>query len=199
MDEKTTALIEQYDKEKKRKLKTVLFIALIILGAALIITALLFRTQYPFHLTDKGQIQFHYSHVLLRDTTRFDAFNRESAHKITYYIVYRNASIYYEQETDFTTYAAHANKENVEPGITNHSVIQTKLERYTFLAPDGKAYCYAEKTSALKALFDAAYADGLIYLRFAGYLGGAACTVLGILFLTKHLKKKPSPDNKEEI
>ena len=119
MDEQTKALVEQYDRDKKKTLKTVLLIALIVIGAALIITAALFRTQYPLLLEDKGQLHYSYSHILLRDATRYNAFNAVTRHEVKYYIVYRNASIYYEQETNFATYSAHASKENVQPGITS--------------------------------------------------------------------------------
>ena len=66
MDEQTKALVEQYDKDKKKTLKTVLFIALIVLGAALIITAALFRTQYPLVLEDKSYGNQTRSKVLYR-------------------------------------------------------------------------------------------------------------------------------------
>ena len=157
MDKDTAALVEQYEKDKKKTMKLVLFIAMIVLGAALIVTALLFRTQYPFSLEDT----------------------------VKYYIVYRNASIYYEQETDFATYSAHASKENVQPGITNHSVIQTSLERYTFLAKDGRTYCFEQPTGKLKALFTASYAQGKIYLRFAGYAAGIALIAAGAILIKK--------------
>lgn len=188
MDKDTAALVEQYEKDKKKTMKLVLFIAMIVLGAALIVTALLFRTQYPFSLEDKGQLHYTYSHILLRDETKYDYFNNVRGHTVKYYIVYRNASIYYEQETDFATYSAHASKENVQPGITNHSVIQTSLERYTFLAKDGRTYCFEQPTGKLKALFTASYAQGKIYLRFAGYAAGIALIAAGAIFIKKQRK-----------
>lgn len=198
MDEQTKALVEQYDKDKKKTLKTVLLIALIVLGAALIITAALFRTQYPLLLEDKGQLHYSYSHILLRDATRYNAFNAVTRHEVKYYIVYRNASIYYEQETNFATYSAHASKENVQPGITNHSVIQTSVERYTYLARDGRTYCYEKPVGKLKVLFDASYAEGWIFARFACYVCGAVLIVLSAVKLKKHISSNPAKEKNDE-
>ena len=197
MDEKTKQLIETYDKERKRTWRIALCILLLVTGAALIITALLFRTQYPFQLENKGKLQFHYSHVLMRDITNYDYFNNEKGHSIHYYIVYRNASIYYEQETSFSVYSAHANKENVSPGITNHAVIQTSVERYTYLARDGRTYCFEKPTGQLAALFEASYAGGKIYLRFVAYAAGALCIGLGSVFLRKTLKGKSDEEKQK--
>lgn len=198
MDEQTKALVEQYDKDKKKTLKTVLLIALIVLGAALIITAALFRTQYPLMIEDKGQLHYSYSHILLRDATRYNAFNAVTRHEVKYYIVYRNASIYYEQETNFATYSAHASKENVQPGITNHSVIQTSVERYTYLARDGRTYCYEKPVGKLKVLFDASYAEGWIFARFACYVSGAVLIVLSAVKLKKHISSNPAKEKADE-
>lgn len=190
MDEKTKELIEQYDKSRQRALRYVLFIGMIVLGAVFIISALLFRTQYPFALEDKGLIHYTYSHILLRDQTQYTPLNTVKNHEVKYYIVYRNASIYYEQETSFSVYSAHANKENVRPGITNHAVIQTSADRYTYLARDGRTYCYEKPVGKLKVLFDASYADGKIYLRFAAYAVGAALIAAGTVLLMKQRKKE---------
>lgn len=189
MDENTKQLVLEYEKSRKRTLEFAFFIGLIVAGVVLIITAFLFRTQYPFSLENKGKLHFSYSHLLMRDETAYNAFNSVKHHEIKYYIVYRNGSIYYEQETGFSTYSAHARKENVQPGITNHSVIKTSVERYTFLAKDGRTYCYAEPKSMLGALFDASYAGGKIYLRFASYAAGAAMIVFAAI-QTKKLKTK---------
>ncbi|MBE6818160.1 MAG: hypothetical protein E7517_03245 [Ruminococcaceae bacterium] len=188
MDEQTKQLVETYNKEKKRTRRIVLSILLLAAGVAVIVTALLFRTQYPFRLENKGLLHYQYSHVLMRDITNYDYFNNEKGHSIHYYIVYRNASIYYEQETSFSVYSAHANKENVSPGITNHAVIQTAVERYTYLARDGRTYCFEKPTGQLVALFEAAYAGGYIYLRFAGYAAGIALIAAGAILIKKQRK-----------
>ncbi|MBQ6380485.1 MAG: hypothetical protein IJJ41_02645 [Clostridia bacterium] len=198
MEENIQNLVENYEKERKKTRRRVLFVALIVLGAVLIVTALLFRTQYPFVLEDKGLLQYHYSHVLLRDVTKYDYFNNVKDHRVLYYIVYRNGSLYYEQETNFTTYSAHAKKENVEPGITNHSVIQTTAERYTYLAKDGRTYCFEKPVGKLGALFEASYAEGKIYWRFACYVAGAACIVLGALLLKKSFKGIKNEEKQEQ-
>lgn len=188
MDEKTRLLVEEYEKGKKRTLVLAAFIALIVLGAALIISAFLFRTQYPLTLQNRGQIHYSYSHILLRDSTKYNYFNTVKAHDVKYYIVYRNAGLYYEQETDFATYSSHASKENAQPGITNHSVIKTSVDKYTFIDKYAKTYCYDEPTSVLKALFDASFAEGRIFLRFACYIFGAAFIVLGSVLIKKRAK-----------
>ncbi|MBR0413636.1 MAG: hypothetical protein IJI67_01030 [Clostridia bacterium] len=198
MDENTKQLVETYDKERKRTRRILLSILLLAAGVALIVTAVLFRTQYPFWLENKGLLHYQYSHVLMRDITSYDYFNNEKGHSIHYYIVYRNASIYYEQETSFSVYSAHANKENVSPGITNHAVIQTSVERYTYLARDGRTYCFEKPTGLFAALFEAAYADGKIYLRFAAYAAGAAGIGCGIALLRKTLKGKQNEEEQEQ-
>ena len=196
MDEKTKLLMEEYDKSKQRALRYVLFIAILSLGAVFIISAFLFRTQYPFALEEKGLLHYSYSHILMRDQTQYSALNTVKKHEIKYYIVYRNASIYYEQETNFATYSAHASKENAQPGITNHSAIQTSTERYTYLARDGRTYCYETPVRKWKVLFDASYADGKIYLRFAAYFVGAALMMTGAVLLHKQRRseKQSTPE-----
>lgn len=196
MDERTSQLIKEYDEQRKRTLRKVLLVLLIVLGAALIITAFLFRTQYPLHLENKGQVHYVYSHILLRDESNYNYFNTLKNHEVRYFIVYRNAGMYYEQETDFATYSAHANKENVRKGITNHSVIKESVDKFTFLAKDGKTYCYDNQTSVLKALFDASYAGGKIYLRIFAYAAGAAFIITGAVKLIK--QKGKSAENEKE-
>ena len=188
MDESTKALIEAYDKEKRKTIKRVFLICLAVAGAALIVTAFLFRSQYPLTLQNRGQVYYSYSHILLRDETRYDYFNNVKGHEVKYYIVYRNAGLYYEMETNFSTYSAHANQENVQPGVTNHAVIRESVEKYTFTDKYAKTYCYDAPTSVLKALFDASYAGGKIFLRFACYIFGAAFIVLGSLLIKKRAK-----------
>ncbi|MBR2591049.1 MAG: hypothetical protein IKE65_09035 [Clostridia bacterium] len=183
------ALIEEYDKHRRKVVRIVLFVCIIVLGATCIISAFLFRTQYPFSVEDKGQIHYTYSHVLMRDKTKYNMFGKIKSRDVKYYVVYRNASIYYEQETTFVTYAAHAKKENVEPGITNHAVIQTAVDRYTYLARDGSTYCYEEHVGKLKVLFDAAFGEGEFYFRLAGYVCGAVLICIGSIFLHKQRKK----------
>ena len=188
MDEKTKILIEEYEKGKKRTIKLTLFISLIVLGAALIISALLFRTQYPMKLQNRGLLHYSYSHILLRDETNYDYFNNVKNHGVKYYIVYRNAGLYFEQETDFATYSSHASKENAQPGITNHSVIKESVDKYTFIDKYAKTYCYDEPTSVFKALFDASFSGGKIFLRFAAYIFGTALIILGAVLIKKKLK-----------
>lgn len=190
MNEKTQQLIEAYDKQRKRTRAIVWRVLLIVAGAALIISAFLFRTQYPLTLKDKGLLHYNYSHILLRDETNYDYFNNVKGHSVRYYIVYRNASLYYEHETNFAVYSAHAAKENAQPGITNHAVIRESLERYTFVARDGKTYCYEEPTGKFKALFDASYAGGKIYVRFLCYFLGTAAMVTGVILLVKRGKEQ---------
>ena len=185
MDDKTKQLIEEYDKQSKRTRAIVLRVLLIVLGAGLIVGAFLFRTQYPLRLQDKGLLHYNYSHILLRDETNYDYFNHVKGHSVRYFIVYRNASIYYEQETNFAVYSAHAAKENAQSGITNHAVIRESVERYTFLARDGRTYCYEQPVSKLKALFDASFAGGRIYVRILCYVLGAAAIAAGVLLLVK--------------
>ena len=196
MDERTKELVESYEKERRMTLKKVLWLLLAMSGVALIVTGILFRTQYPMRLTDRGQLHYVYSHILLRDQTRYDYFNNVKGHEVKYFIVYRNASLYYEQETNFTTYSAHANKENVQPGITNHSVIRESVEKYTFTDSAGNTYCYDKKTSVIKALFDASFAGGKIYLRFAAEACGAVLALIGLRAFIK-LKKKEHYENQK--
>ena len=197
MDENTRALIETYEKEKRKTLKRVFLICLLAAGAALIVTAFLFRTQYPLTLQNRGQVYYSYSHILLRDETRYDYFNNVKGHEVKYYIVYRNAGLYYEMETNFSTYSAHANQENARPGVTNHALIKESVEKYTFTDKYAKTYCYDAPTSVLKALFDASYAGGKIYLRFAAYLAGLVLGITGITLFIKDIRTKRK--EKEEV
>ena len=195
MDKDTNTLVEEYDKKRKKTLRYVLCACMIVLGAACIISAFLFRLQYPFSIEDKGALRYTYSHVLMRDKTKYTVFGNIDNREVKYYVVYRNASIYYEQETSFVTYAAHAKKENVEPGITNHAVIQTSVERYTYLAKDGSTYCYETPTSKIKVLYDAAFGDGEFYFRLAGYVSGTVLiTAACILLYIQRKKRKRSEE-----
>lgn len=178
-------IVKEYDKNKKRNLKRGFFIAFICIGAALIVSAFLFRTQYPMTLKNVGQRNFSYDHILMRDIQHFNALNKYTGHNLRYYIVYRSGEIYYEYETDLVTYSSYANRENVSVGITDHSAIQETVSKYTFLADNGKTYCYNEKTGVLHALFDAGNETGKFYLRAICYAAGAALIVVFALKLKK--------------
>ena len=195
--EKTKALVEEYDRHRKKLRRAVLLTLAIVAGAALMVAAALFRTQYPLILTDKGMVHYNYSHILLRDVTNYDYFNNITGHEVKYYIVYRNAGLYYELETDFATYSSHASKENVQPGITNHSVIRETVDKYTFVARNGNTYCYESKTPKIKALFDASYAGGKIYWRFVCYILGAALIFIGGFGFGRAVRKEEKEKNSE--
>ena len=68
------------------------------------------------------------------------------------------------------------------------------MERYTYLARDGRTYCFEKPTGQLAALFDAAYADGKIYLRFAAYAAGVLCIGFGAVLIKKILKVKQNEE-----
>lgn len=185
------ALAAEYDSQRKKTLKKVFDIILIALGAVAIISAMLFRTQYPFILHNEGQIGFSYHHLLLRDVSNFDFLNRQTGHQVRYYIVYyrNNGRLYYEMETNFATYSAHAQKENQKKGITDHSVIQESVKKYAFSDNSGKCYCYDKKTSIIKAWFDVGNSTGKLWQRLL--LEGAGCALI-IIFsirLKRNIKR----------
>lgn len=181
--------LEEYEKSRKRNIKRGIFIALIVLGAALIVSGILFRTQYPMKLTNEGWKTFRYSHVLQREVQHFDAKNNYKGSEIKYYVCYTSGVLLYEKEVSYATYSSHASKENLVAGITDHTLIDEKLNLYTFSDKDCKAYCYEKETSILKALFDRGNSTGKFYLRAILYVCGAALVITFSVLLKKTFKK----------
>jgi hypothetical protein len=181
----TDELIKEYDEQRKKTLKRILFISLICAGATLIVCAFLFRTQYPMSLKNEGQRIYNYDHILLREVQHYDAFNKYKGHTIKYYIVYRSGDLFYEYETNFTTYSDYANRENAVAGIMDHSAIKETLVKYTFYSKSKKTYCYDKKTNILKALYDAGNENSSFPQRALCYAAGAALIIIFSLKLKK--------------
>ena len=181
-------LIEEYERGRKKTIKIIISLFLIAAGLTSIIFSVVSRCQEATIFEDKGLVLYKYHHVLMEDSTHYNFLGLRSKKTLKYFIVYTSANgLEYREETDFITYSQHANKENVAPGRTDHSVITTLRSKYTYLGNDNRTYCYDEDVSAIKVFFDVGN-DGLI-LRIIADLLGAAAIAAGIILIVKAVKK----------
>ncbi len=187
------------DKKDGKKIKTIIASVLMAAGAVLIIVSVLLRTSYPIFFKDKGLTTYSYHHVLLREVQHYNMFKKMTGKDINYYIVYMSSDgLFYEKEVDFEEYSSHAHQENVAEGITDRTAINETEVKYTYLANNGKTYCYDSEQSLIKVYFDAGREN--LILRIVLDAAGLIFVITGaVIFLTGRKKKSLPSDESTDI